>query len=74
VCLVCDGAEACSGGDCVDGVGDGVEVLGVEFGDGVESVFEAGGWGVEWSAGCVVEDEVVEADVEGFGDAGEGVE
>jgi hypothetical protein len=28
---------------------------------------------VEGSAGCAVDDEVVEAHVEGFGDAGEGV-
>ena len=37
----------------------------VELGDVLELVFEAGGWGVEWSAGGVVEEEVVEADVEG---------
>jgi len=32
------------------------------------------GWGFEGSVGDVVEDEVVEAGVEGLGDAGEGVE
>ena len=74
MCLVCDGAEALAGGECVDGVGDGVAVGLVEFCDVGEAVFDAGGGGVEWSAGGVVEDEVVEADVEGFGDAGEGVE
>ena len=63
-----------AGGECVDGVGDGVAVLGVELCDGLEAVFDAGGGCVEWSAWGVVEDEVVEADVEGFGDAGERVE
>ena len=69
-----DGAEFVAVGDGVDGVGDGLAVGVVELGDGGESVFEAGGGAVEWSAGSVVEDEVVQADVEGFGDAGEGVE
>lgn len=45
-----------------------------EFGDVGESADEGVFGGVEWSAVDVVEDEVVEADVEGFGDAGEGVE
>ena len=69
-----DGAEFVAGGEGVDGAGDGLAVGVVELGDGGESVFEAGGGAVEWSAGSVVEDEVVQADVEGFGDAGEGVE
>lgn len=41
------------------------------FGD---AGFEEVCGGVEGAAGLVVEDEVVEAGVEGFGDAGEGVE
>jgi hypothetical protein len=42
-----DGAEAGAGDEGVDGVGDGVDVFVVEFGDGVESVVECGGGGVE---------------------------
>jgi hypothetical protein len=45
-------------------------------GDADVSEFEAFAWWVcaEGASGGVVEHEVVEADVEGFGDAGEGVE
>lgn len=52
---------------------EGVEGFGVEVVDGGEAVAEGVVGGVERSAGDVVEDEVVEADVEGLGDAGEPV-
>lgn len=49
-------------------------VVVVELGDGGEAVGEDVLGGVERPPGYVVEDEVVEADVEGLRDAGKGVE
>ncbi len=46
----------------------------VELGDGGEAVFEAGGGAVERASWGVVVDEVVEVEVDGIRDAGEGVE
>jgi hypothetical protein len=66
--------EAGAGGEAVDDVGDGVAVGVVEFDDGGEAVFEAAAGRVERAAVQVVEDEVVEADVECLGEAGERVE
>jgi len=55
-------------------VEQGALVVVVEFGGFGDAGFEEVGGGVERPAGLVVEDEVVEAGVECFSDAGESVE
>ena len=51
---------------------DGLLVLGVELAELVDAVGEFGVGFVEGSAGCAFDDEVVDGDVEGFGEADEG--
>ena len=51
---------------------DGVAVVGVELAELVEAVGEFVVVGGEWLAGGAFDDEVVDGDVEGFGEADEG--
>ena len=51
---------------------DGVAVVGVELAELVEAVGEFGVGVVEGAAGGAFDDEVVDGDVEGFGEADEG--
>lgn len=51
---------------------DGLLVVGVELAELVDSVGEFGVGVVEWASGGAFDDEVVDGDVEGFGEADEG--
>ena len=65
-------ADDVFGDEAVEDVEDGLLVVGVELAELVDSVGEFGVGFVEWASGCVFDDEVVDGDVEGFGEADEG--
>lgn len=69
--VVGEGADAGAGEQRVEDAEQALAVGFVEFGECGEAICEAVVGGVEGAAGDVVEDEVVEADVERLGDAGD---
>lgn len=67
-------ADAVFGDEAVEDVEDGVAVVGVEVGEVGDAVGEFVVGAGEGSAGCGVDDEVVDGHVEGLGEADEHVD
>ncbi len=65
-------ADDVFGDEAVEDVEDGVAVVGVELAELVDAVGEFGVGFVEGASGGAVDEEVVDGDVEGFGEADEG--
>jgi hypothetical protein len=67
-------ADAVFGDEAVEDVEDGVAVGGVEGGELADALGDGGIGGGEGLSGGAVDEEVVAGDVEGFGEADEGVQ